>query len=350
MIYNSNLLKSDPIRNEEMLIDPANPCFSVIIPTYNRAHLLSRAIKSVLSQSFHDFELIIVDDGSKDNTKQVVQGIKDHRIRYFRQKENKGQNSALNFGVSKVRGKYVSFLDSDDEWLSKFLEKIKTVFEKDKSVGAAYSKAYGCTNSGKLYDGYQFYLHGEVYKEVLSQGYLSYMITIVVKKEIINNLGSFPFDPSFIYGQDDDFCFRVAKMCKIGLVKEPLAIIHNDGDVKGNEPSISKNVKLVAEGRQRLINKYADDILQICGKSTLSSKYFSLGVIYLRCDNIEMAKVSFTASYKLKKTIQSALYLLYARFSVIRKIWNFILAFYRHLKNKVKNLILRKPDTSTHIF
>ncbi len=321
-----------------MIIDSAHPHFSVIIPTYNRARLLPRAINSVLSQSFGDFELILVDDGSQDDTQQVMMKITDPRVRYFRQNENRGQNPALNFGVSQARGEYIAFLDSDDEWLPEFLENIQALFVKDSSVGAVYSKAYGCTNNGVLYDGYQFHLQGNVYKEVLLQGYLSYMITIVVKRNIIDSLGSSPFDPSFVYGQDDDFCFRISKLCKIGLVKEPLAIIHNDGDVKGNEPSISRNVKLVAEGRHKLINKYKDDILHYCGEKVLATKYLSLGIVYLQCHNYEMAVYSISASVKLRKALTAFIYLIYAKSSLLRKISKFIILVYWFLKKIVKSL------------
>ena len=98
------------------------PIVSIIIPTFNRSNLISRSVKSVLNQTMVDFELIIVDDGSKDNTDKIIGSFKDERIRYFKQEINKGQNAALNFGVVKSNGKYVAFLDSDDEWMPEFLE------------------------------------------------------------------------------------------------------------------------------------------------------------------------------------------------------------------------------------
>ena len=95
----------------------SNISFSIIIPTYNRAGTLPRAIDSVLAQSYENFELIIVDDGSTDNTEAVVLEIKDARIRYFK-KENEERNIARNFGINHAQGEYVCFLDSDDYLLS----------------------------------------------------------------------------------------------------------------------------------------------------------------------------------------------------------------------------------------
>jgi len=318
-----------------------NPHFSIITPTFNRADVITRSVKSVLSQSYTDFELIIVDDGSKDDTYLIIQGIKDERIRYFKLEVNSGQNPALNFGVSQVRGMYVAFLDSDDEWLPDFLEKVELEFRKDKSLGVVYTKAYGCTNDGTIYNGYQFHLQGEIYKEVLRQGYMSYMITIVVKREIIDRLQSPPFDPSFVYGQDDDFCFRVAKICKVGLIPEPLAIIHNDGDAKGNEPSISRNTKLVAEGRQKLIDKYRDDIIEFCGKEVLAKKYLLLSKLYIQSGDVKMAGLSARLSYHLHKSTDSVIKLIYCNNSFIRWIWNHFEVISSVIRNTLKGIIIQ---------
>src|SRR5690349_191284 len=99
------------------------PFFSVIIPTFNRADRLHVAIKSVLSQQFTDYELIIVDDGSTDNTKEIVDnfGLLSHKIVYF-YKENEERSIARNYGIHKGMGRYVCFMDSDDRMYSNHLE------------------------------------------------------------------------------------------------------------------------------------------------------------------------------------------------------------------------------------
>lgn len=102
---------------------------SVIIPTYNRASFLGRAISSVLAQSYEELELIIVDDGSSDNSKVICDEIQDERISYYF-KDNGGVSSARNFGVERANGKFIAFLDSDDEWhtdkISKQLQRLKS--------------------------------------------------------------------------------------------------------------------------------------------------------------------------------------------------------------------------------
>lgn len=105
-----------------------NPRFSVIIPTYNRAHIVSRAIDSVLCQSRRDFELIVVDDGSTDNTHDLITAINDARLRYIYQ-PNGGVCAARNTGAHQASGDYLTFLDSDDEalpeWLAHFAEGVR---------------------------------------------------------------------------------------------------------------------------------------------------------------------------------------------------------------------------------
>lgn len=98
-----------------------NPYFSVITPTYNRAHMLSKAIESVLAQTFTDWELLIIDDGSTDNTKQEVQKFTDKRIRYFYQ-PNAERSAARNNGISLAKGEFICFLDSDDVWRENHLQ------------------------------------------------------------------------------------------------------------------------------------------------------------------------------------------------------------------------------------
>src|SRR5690606_23738731 len=99
------------------------PLFSIIIPNYNRAGLISRAIRSVLDQKYNNFELIVVDDCSKDNSWDVISGIINNRIRAYRLNINSSAATARNFGIDKSQSIYISFLDSDDYYEQDFLEK-----------------------------------------------------------------------------------------------------------------------------------------------------------------------------------------------------------------------------------
>lgn len=113
------------------------PKVSVIITTYNREKFLRETITSVLSQSYNDFELIIIDDGSTDKTKDIVDSFTDERISYYYQ-QNKGQNIARNLGMSISQGEYIAHVDSDDLWINTKLEKQVKILNEKKDIGLVY--------------------------------------------------------------------------------------------------------------------------------------------------------------------------------------------------------------------
>jgi glycosyltransferase involved in cell wall biosynthesis len=123
--------------------------FSVIIPTYNRAHLLAETIDTVLQQSFPHFEVIIVDDGSTDNTREVLEKkySGDRRVRYFH-KRNEERGAARNFGLQQAKGKYAVFFDSDDWMKSHYLEVLKNEIERKPGIGFLAAK-YNYINLNK---------------------------------------------------------------------------------------------------------------------------------------------------------------------------------------------------------
>lgn len=117
--------------------DVGAPQFSVVIPTYNRAFTLVRAVESVLRQTYGDYELIVVDDGSSDATPAVMEEFDDARIQYIRQ-ENRGVSAARNMGAAQTRGQYLTFLDSDDEAMPEWLERFAEALSQP-GVGAVFA-------------------------------------------------------------------------------------------------------------------------------------------------------------------------------------------------------------------
>lgn len=122
--------------------------FSVIIPLFNKAHTITRTLNSVLRQSFHQFEVIVVNDGSTDNSVALVKEFVDHRIRIIEQ-VNQGVSVARNTGVSEAKFAYVAFLDGDDEWLPKYLEEIAFLITKFPCAGI-YATKVGEVYGGKV--------------------------------------------------------------------------------------------------------------------------------------------------------------------------------------------------------
>ena len=116
-----------------------SPKVTVVITTYNRAGLLKRAVESVLSQTYTDYEIIIVDDCSSDNTQDVIAGFNHPRIHSFRHDGNRGPSASRNTGIALASGKYIAFLDDDDEWLPVNLEaRVHLLDEASCKVGLVY--------------------------------------------------------------------------------------------------------------------------------------------------------------------------------------------------------------------
>ena len=130
-----------------------SPKVSIILPTYNRAHIIEKAIQSVLNQTYQDFEIIIIDDGSKDDTKKIIRGFqeKDNRIKYIRFEENKGAAAARNAGIKMSKGEYITFQDSDDEWLPEKLEKQMKIIETSSENIVVYCGFWRIDGDEKTY-------------------------------------------------------------------------------------------------------------------------------------------------------------------------------------------------------
>lgn len=260
------------------------PVFSVIIPTYNREKLLKRAINSILCQTYKYFELIIVDDGSTDHTKDLVENCKDDRIIYI-YKENGGQNSALNIGIECAKGEYIGFCDSDDSWFPDKLEKHIAKYASDEEIKVVYDLT-GVMKNGKLILGRNDTCDGWCYKEVLEQGYLTSPTFLTCKRECFEKIGLLPEE--LVYGQDDDLCFKLCKHYKVGLIKEILGILHIDADNR-----VTSMKKICAEDYFRLWKNYSIEVIDNCGMEALKKKY--MNAIYNFCciDEIDRAKEVF---------------------------------------------------------
>ncbi len=161
---------------------------SIITPTYNRADLVQTTIKSIQAQTFTDWELILVDDGSTDNTRQAVQPyLTDKRIRYIH-KNNTGQASSLNFGVGYAKGDFIVFLDSDDEAYPNWLETVSPHLKPDVAIacsGAIRKLLDGTMIEEGLSD---YKLYGKTYRLKLTCG------SLFLKRDVFNAIGGYDAD------------------------------------------------------------------------------------------------------------------------------------------------------------
>jgi glycosyltransferase involved in cell wall biosynthesis len=193
---------------------------SIIIPTYNRSDLLGRAIESVLAQTYKNFNIIVVDDGSTDNTPSVVE-IFGTAVSYIRQ-QNQGPSAARNRGISEATGDLVAFLDSDDRWFPEKLEKQVALFMEDQHLGLVGS---GYVRNGVGTEQLLLMTHdvrtlGRIeYDELMVHNMIA-TSTAVVRRECLSE--QCHFETKLRFGEDWDLWMRIAAHWHVGYIKDPL--------------------------------------------------------------------------------------------------------------------------------
>lgn len=191
------------------------PLVSVVIPCYNRAAVLERSVRSVLAQSYAELELIVVDDGSTDQTRQVVEKIEDPRLRYVYQK-NAGACAARNHGAALAKGEYIAFHDSDDVWHPDKLEKqMQVMEEKHPDIVVCKMRRFNADGSSVLYP------------KRISEGFVSAQDdlfgigtqTILARQEVLKTEQFFSEMPRY---QDLEWLYRVLHRFTIYSIEEPM--------------------------------------------------------------------------------------------------------------------------------
>ena len=216
--------------------------FSIIIPTYNRAVFLPKAIESVLAQTYLDWELIVVDDGSTDNTKDVVAKYSDSRIRYIYQ-ENAERSAARNNGIAHASGEYVCFMDSDNYMLPDRLEKLSSYIEKERKQVCYYTgieyldEKNGCT---KLKEGksYNFPIDVNVLiQDIIATPQICCATKILRKHQ---------FNPHLSIGEDMELLFRITSEFPLIYIQNQATVVeveHEGRSVANHSKSSEKQLK-----------------------------------------------------------------------------------------------------------
>jgi len=244
--------------------------FTCIVTCYNREIEIARAIQSILDQSHQDFEILLVDDCSTDNSVMIVEGFNSSKIRIIRHNVNQGQNAALNTGIDNANYDFLAFLDSDDTWEADYLREMQQTYIEHPEAAFVY-----CS----LVNGPQWTLEGAYkYPDVLNQGYLSSMISITAKKSVVKSIDG--FDLRYKICQDDDFCFRLAKHHSFKVIKKQLAHVH------GATNSMTRNQIEVAKGWNFLFDDYKKDILVFCGARTYARHMLNVSIQYFNCNEM----------------------------------------------------------------
>ncbi|WP_374175448.1 glycosyltransferase family 2 protein [Flavobacterium tructae] len=241
--------------------------FSVVIPLYNKADYIENTIKSILDQTFTDFEIIVINDGSTDNSLAKVQGFNDYRIQLYNEK-NQGASIARNLGIEKARCNYIAFLDADDLWASNHLETLKTLIEKFPNSGIFASRYELVFSNGKNYIP-KFKGISATFEGIIPDFFetsLPYPIatssSIAVPKHVFKEIGN--FKPSISSGQDVDMWIRIALKYPVILSNKVTAsYLHYIENSLSKTPILDKKLKNFEDYRQEeksnpSLKKYLD--------------------------------------------------------------------------------------------
>ncbi len=245
------------------------PFISVVIPTFNRARHVQAALKSVMAQTYREFEAIVVDDGSTDGTGEAIQKLISpqsngaKQIRYFFQ-PNQGQSAARNKGIDEARGEWVAFLDSDDVWLPEKLEwQVRAIERFQDTCCASITDTRLVDNLGM--DTTAFRESGKRYEETVGMyadapGSLVksrdpfWVSTLLVRTDAAKQIGW--FDPHLAYAEDHDFLFRLALVTSFCYVNRPLCFIDRSKSPPGSNCRPWDEVDVRLRGSQSMFEKW----------------------------------------------------------------------------------------------
>lgn len=266
---------------------------SVVIPTYNREETIFRAIESVLNQSYPVYEIIVVDDKSNDRTNEIIKGIKDSRIRYIENNENKGGAYSRNKGIKEAKGDLIAFQDSDDEWMKNKLEIQVNELIKSKADVVCSSYNQITKNQKRLIPNTKINNEEDLFSKLVWGNFIG-TPTIIAKKQVLQNE---MFDSNMPRFQDWELMLRISKKYKITFINQPLvnAFIQTNSITRNNSNAV-KALEIIMQKNGEVFHN----------NNELSSHYYRLMAKYSSYDQKsqrEYYKKAYTYSsenWKLK--------------------------------------------------
>jgi len=197
---------------------------SVVVPTWNRKERLEEAIASILAQTYEDYEIVVVDDGSTDGTREWIERHPNPRLVYLRQ-ENRGSSSARNAGIRAARGELIAFLDSDDLWLPRKLERQVPLFDRPE-VGFVFCGSARVDGQGNVLEtrepGPEY--RGRAVRAMIRRNMMP-TPTVVVRRSLALEAG--PMYEDLVFGEDWNYWLRIAGRCEVDFVPEVLVHYHD---------------------------------------------------------------------------------------------------------------------------
>ena len=218
---------------------------SIVIPTYNSAEFLPEAIDSVLKQTYPHKEIIVVDDGSTDNTESLVQSYSNQII--YLKKKNQGPASARNFGIKESRGNFIAFLDADDYWLPEKLSDQVEFFALNPEIKIVHTNAWIMEETETIFPVFVNYKpsSGKIFKELFLKNRIN-LLTVMLKRECFNVIKGFDESRELIGLEDYELWLRMSRKFKIGYLDRILAVYRlHDNNISNEKELVRSNLFLV---------------------------------------------------------------------------------------------------------
>lgn len=262
------------------------PKISINIPCFNSEKFIKETLESVLKQTFKDFEIVIMDDGSDDNTKDIICSFNDSRIRYF-YKNNEGLSITRNRAIHASSGEYIAFLDHDDLWLPQKLEKQLNIFQINQNIGLVFSDAYILKNGARQKASYFERCQpkkGFIFEDLLfeSSNFIP-LSSVVTRKEVFEKIGF--FNPAFKLGEELELFLRASQHYAFDYADEPLITYRlHEGNFSRNKEIFvrevfdilnfwqEKNPGVFRKNKKRFLKKQADILAELAHYYALSSR------------------------------------------------------------------------------
>ena len=221
------------------------PLVTVIVVAFNRPEMLARALRSVLSQTYRDLEVLVIDDGSSIDLAPTVAAIHDPRISYHKRSLNLGLSGARNRGMELARGSYIALLDDDDEWRPEKLEKqVRDLQRREEAYRLSYTLRDVLNDqSGQLVERACFQGEGDILEKLMYNELLETPSSWLLEADALREIGGFTV--GITWGEDWDFLLRYAQKYKVALVPERLILKHEHGGVR-----LSTNL----DGQRRMVD------------------------------------------------------------------------------------------------
>ncbi|WP_299487738.1 glycosyltransferase [Acaryochloris sp. IP29b_bin.137] len=221
---------------------------SVIIPAYNAMPYLPQTVESVLQQTFNNFEVLIIDDASTDETVEWASQLEDRRVSLIQHDQNQGLATTRNMGINRAKGDYIAFLDADDVWEPTKLSKQIQVLNRDTHIGLIYTSAAIINEEGQT-TGRMFkaFKEGNVWELLIQGNFVDCPSSVMVRRECFDQVGL--FDINFRCVEDWEMWIRIAKRYRFAAIHEPLVKFRMVSN------SLSKNYHLMETSFHQVINK-----------------------------------------------------------------------------------------------